>query len=267
MKIFKNIVLLTFWAALMSSCSYYKQDIMFKTETSINEAEFTGAIEKAKKGYRLKKGDVVTFTLYTNKGEVIIDPNYDLAKQLGENKDGMGFTKQDGSASKLSYVVDDKGFLLLPMIGKVLVDSISHSQFDSILSVKYAQFYQEPFIVSQISSRHVVLISGLSNKIIPLGQENMNLIEAIASIEKGLDEYSNVKKIRLVRGNLQNPSVMVIDLSTIEGLKKTNLTLLPNDIIYIEPGRNAVRESIRDYLPYISVVTSALSLILIVLNR
>lgn len=265
MKIIKNIFFLLFFVELLSGC-YYKRDIMFKTEKSINESAFTEAIEKAKQGYRLKKGDVVSFRLFTNKGEVVIDPNYDLAKLLGASRDGNGFTKQDGSAIQLHYVIDDKGFLLLPMIGKVFVDSITHPQFDSLLSVKYSAYYQEPFITSQVSSRHVVILNGSENKIIPLGQESMNLVEAIAALQNGLEDYSNVKKIRLIRGDLRNPSVMLIDLSTIEGLKKANLTLLPDDIIYIEPGRSAARDAVKDFAPYVSILTTALSLIIILLR-
>ncbi|SFC04374.1 polysaccharide export outer membrane protein [Flexibacter flexilis DSM 6793] len=262
MKILKSLVLFALLVGVMSSC-YYKRDLMFRTETSLNEGEFTTALEKVKQGYRLKKGDVISFRLFTNKGEVVIDPNYDLAKLLGSSREGEGFTKQDGSATQLSYVVDNRGYLLLPMIGKIFVDSITHPQFDSLLAVKYSAYYQEPFITSQVSSRHIVILNGTQSKIIPLGQESMNLIEAIAALPEGLGPQSDIRHIRLIRGDLRNPSVMLIDLSTIEGMKKSDLRLLPDDIIYIEPGRSVVREAVKDFGPYLTILTTTLSLIVV----
>lgn len=271
--IFNKSQLLLFILILitLSSCKYYKQDIMFKTDTSINEDALVAAVDKAKVGYRIRKGDVVSFQLYTNKGEVMIDPNSDLARQLGSGKlqtakgGDDSFTRQERGNGQTDYLVDSKGYLFLPMIGKLYVDSLTHNQFDSTLSVKYGDFYQEPFIISKVNSNKVVILNGLRSSVLTVGSRSINLIEAIGSIG-GVEEFSKVKKIRLIRGDLKNPSVQLIDLSTIAGLKKANLTLLPDDIIYIEPGRNATQQTIKDYAPYLNIVVSILALSLFYLR-
>ena len=70
---------------------------------------------------------------------------------------------------------------------------------------------------------------------------------------------SRVQNIRLVR----QEDIFVMDLSKIEGLKQANMMVQPGDIIYVEPVRRPFVESIRDYGPVISVVTSITAIIAI----
>ena len=94
----------------------------------------------------------------------------------------------------------------------------------------------------------------------------MNLIEVMAlSGEMTTNSYAN--NIRLIRGNLSNPNVQVINLSTIEGMKKGNLTVQANDIIYIEPKRALFSQVLsQNVAPYLNVITGLTSVVLLYLN-
>ena len=63
---------------------------------------------------------------------------------------------------------------------------------------------------------------------------------------------------------MRGEDVFVLDLSKIEGLKNANMIVQPGDIVYIEPVRRPFVESIRDYGPIISVVTSITAIIAII---
>jgi len=68
----------------------------------------------------------------------------------------------------------------------------------------------------------------------------------------------------LIRGDLQNPSVQIIDLSTIEGMRKAALNVEPGDIVYVEPIRRVFLEALADYLPVFGAVTSVLTTYIVI---
>jgi polysaccharide export outer membrane protein len=73
--------------------------------------------------------------------------------------------------------------------------------------------------------------------------------------------YGNASKIRIIRGDLKKPQVQVVDLSSINGMIKSDLKILPGDIIIVEPGRRVVLDTTRDLLPFFSAVIGIASLL------
>jgi polysaccharide export outer membrane protein len=94
-------------------------------------------------------------------------------------------------------------------------------------------------------------------KVIPLQNENMSVIEII-TLAGGMDNMAKAHKIRLIRGDLRNPSVYLIDLSTMEGVRKSQLNVQPNDIIYVERQRRVVSQFLTELAPLITVVNTIL---------
>jgi polysaccharide export outer membrane protein len=77
--------------------------------------------------------------------------------------------------------------------------------------------------------------TGGRGTVVNLKNENTTLIEALATAG-GVTETGKAYKVKLIRGDTRNPQIMLIDLSTVEGLKQSNLLLQANDIIYVEPN-------------------------------
>ena len=97
--------------------------------------------------------------------------------------------------------------------------------------------------------------TGGTGRTVNLDNENMNLIEALA-LAGGLTNTGKSYKIKLIRGDLRNPKVMLIDLSTIEGMSQSNLLLQSNDIIYVEPVPRVSQELLSQLAPIIGIITS-----------
>ena len=51
----------------------------------------------------------------------------------------------------------------------------------------------------------------------------------------GLADKGRAARIKLIRGDLADPEVYLIDLATIEGISQADIILQANDIIYVEP--------------------------------
>lgn len=262
---------------LVSSCNYYKQDILFKTDKGeINGDAFQAELSKAKENYVVAPNDWISFQVFTNEGEMLIDPNKELARELMGGGGGAGTMNQTmrmqqqmggngggiggGFIGGYQYLVRPSGKVYLPMVGDLYVKGSTYRELDSLLSESYEKFYEDCFVLSRITNRRVLLVSNGSDgntqsAIIQLTNENTSLIEII-SMSGGIGRFARANRIRIIRGDLKNPTVKIVDLSTIQGLTASDLTIYPNDIIYVEPGRRTFFELLKDA----SVATSILSL-------
>ena len=129
----------------------------------------------------------------------------------------------------------------------------------------YSTYYENPFVNLQVVNRRVVVLGALGGQVIPLSYEDMTVIEVLA-LSGGLDNFSKANNIRLIRGDLDDPQVQVMDLSTIQGMREAQLLVQPNDIIYVEPIRRVVTESVRDVAPVVALLTSMITLLVLVIS-
>ena len=151
------------------------------------------------------------------------------------------------------------------MLGFVKVDGLNTNQLDSLLQLKFSKFYNDVYVYSKCTNRRVIVLGNngglgrVSGHVVPLLNENVNLIEVLAMVG-GLDETSKAYNIKLIRGDLKNPNVYIIDLSTIEGMKQANLAVQPGDIIYIERMKKNARQAASEIFPYLTIISSIITL-------
>ncbi len=240
--------------------------------------------------------DYIAISVFTNKGEVLIDPNNEFEGGSGEAAGGAVGSFNTGGTLPISgnmqrpknYLVNSQGIVNLPMVGKVKLGGYTLTQADSMLTEAYQEYYEDPYIVTQYLNKRVVLMGALGDRVIPLKEENITLIELIAMASGGgrvQNEFSSMggggnfqrlakgNNIRILRGRGENVSVQLVDLTSIDGIRVANLDLMPNDVVYVEPRRKIDRQAIADLNTFvsplstiISTVTSVISLYLLIEN-
>ncbi len=204
------------------------------------------------KQYVIEPSDLLSIEVYSDKGERIIDPDFELTKDMEIN--------QADNKPNIEYQVSSEGVVKLPMVGTVMLSGLDLRIAENKLEEKYKEFYNEPFVNITYMNKRVIVV-GETNLVVPLTNENMHLIEVLA-LADAVNNNAKVQNIRVVRGEY----VFVMDLSRIEGLKKTNMLMQPGDIVYVEPVRRPFVESIRDYSPMINVITGV-AIIISILTR
>jgi polysaccharide export outer membrane protein len=281
MKTIRLLIISTGILGMLSSCSVYRRDILFKA-SKVMEKEFAQNSTNAKTppNYLLSKNDLLEFVIFTNKGEAIIDPTSELMKQVSS---GQSSANRQGNAR---YLIQGDGCADLPILGHTKLDSLTIHQVDSLLAIKYGQFYQDVFVLSKVSNRKIFVLGlgsggslgagmggmggmgggmgGGSGRatIVELESENVTLIEILAK-SGGVGRYSYANRIKVIRGDLKNPQIISIDLTRWDSFQKSNLILQPNDIVYIEPLRRGFLEFFSDFTSLSSILTTVLSVYLI----
>ena len=247
-------ILLILFVFLFFSCRTYHPNILFRTDSSTFRTNLATGKLLAENNYKIEVNDKLKLRVYTNEGERIIDPDYELMQQN---------FNQNAYREDREYLVEADGRVKLPMVGMVHLEGYTLKEAESVLQKLYSKFYKEPFVALEFTNKRVIVLGATGGQVIPLNNENMNLLEVLA-LAGGLNDKAKGYNIRLIRGDLNNPEVQLIDLSTIEGMKKADLRVLPGDIIYVEPVRKVVSESLTDITPFISVILSIATLVVLI---
>lgn len=244
----KHILYLLVLLLFAGSCKTYTGNIILKTEKE--DENWKAAYSKLIIEYPIKVGDKLQFTIFTNEGESIIDPTGNLIRASTQNSNGGS---NDPTAQNPIYEVLESGECMFPVIGKLQVVGLKTSQLDSILSVKFESFYNGVYVLSKVVNKKVTVLGGSKGgSIIPFSS-NMNLLEVLA-LYGGLSNDNKGYNIRIIRGDLKDPQVKVVNLRTIADMKASIVTLMPDDIIYIEPVRKPAAEGIRDNIYILNIV-------------
>lgn len=223
---------------------------MFKTP---KDFKYTQPADSVGLEYRIAPNDVISFRLFTNNGFKLIDISNENQVQFQNLNNG------------LSYLVEFDGYVNLPIIGRVKVSELTLREAEFFLEEKYAEIYIDPFILLGISNRRVTIFpgNGGNGRVITLTNNNVTLLEALAQAG-GITETGRANRVKLIRGDLSNPEVYLIDLSTIQGVSQANIILQANDIIYVEPVGVTRRQLISEIAPILSLITSALTLYFVI---
>lgn len=220
--------------------------------------------QKKLEEYVIASGDLLSLQVFSRDGFRLLDMIITDESKLVKT----------GEEVKRSYLVDEEGFVNFPIVGELFVRGYTETQLKNILKEKLSSIYVEPYIVLKVENRRAIvfkaansLSTGGANSggatIVPLNQSPTSIIEVVA-LAGGLSPSSKANRIKVIRGDIKNPQVIEVNLATIEGVRKSAMDVLPNDIVYIDSKRNVTRTILTDALPLLGLTTSVTSLILII---
>jgi polysaccharide export outer membrane protein len=247
LKSYRSLLILVAFASFLSSCRIFDPSVMLRTKKSYPYAE---AVDSVAHDYILQSGDIITFRLFSNQGFKIID--------LTSIDEGARNNIALNAQNSFTYLVEADSSINLPIIGRMKVGGMNLKEAEAFLEDKYSNYYNEPFVLLQVNNRRVVVFPGAGGaaRVIPIENEYTTIIEALA-LAGGLSTGGKAHKIKVVRGDMNDPEIFKLDLSTAQGLQEANLYYVrANDIIYVEPSYFAGRQILQTTSQVLGVVSS-----------
>ncbi|MFM2156722.1 MAG: hypothetical protein RL516_1471 [Bacteroidota bacterium] len=242
----RKLALLLLLTVTLSSCNI-NPSVMFKVPSNyeFDVDQTIGNVE-----YRVSPNDIVSMSVYTNDGFKLIDITTS-AESVTSRLNNMN------NNTNIQFLVEPDGMIKLPIIGKIKIAGMTIREAEKSLEAQYANFYNKPFVVVRVVNRRVTIFPGTggSGRVVNLDNESTTVIEALA-LAGGITNTGKAKKVKLIRGDLRNPKVILLDLSTLEGVKQGNLLLQANDIIYVEPVPRVSQEVLTQITPIVGIITS-----------
>jgi polysaccharide export outer membrane protein len=223
---------------------------MFKTSES---SAIKQAANNLNQAYVLANFDEISIKVFTKNGERIIDPDDLLMRQ------GAATPQQGQSLLKnQNFEIDQLGVAKLPMLNEVKIAGLTLRETELLLQTEFAKYYENAFVTVECTSHRVVVLGSTGGQVVPLTFNNTSVLEILA-LSKAFTIDSKAQNIKLVRGD----DIFVLDFSTVESYRKSNMTVLPGDIVYVEPVRRPFVEGLRDYGQLISITTSIVAILVV----
>lgn len=247
-------VFLIFIIVFFSSCKILYPGMMFQQK----DYQVFELKEKLIDEYIMKPGDELLVDFFTRDGQSLIEKHI----LSNENSSGTALTSST-TAYQNKYIIKPNGYVSLPIIGEYYAQGFNAYNLKKALENELSRLYVDPFVVVNVTNRRVFLFKGYTGAVVPLNQTPTHLIEVLAQ-SGGVDKDLKAYKIKIIRGDLKNPTVYNIDLSTINGLITSDIILQSNDIVYLEPRRRIFTDSLREVTTIVSLLTSLITTIVLI---
>lgn len=239
-------IMLILIMGLVSSCKL-NPSVMFKVEDS-GTIGMDSTLKTTE--YRIRSGDLIEIDIYTNKGISMIEENNAI---LTYNSGTMA----KAPPVKPSYLVQPDGLVKLPIVGKINIKDLTIQEAEKSIEDSYREFYKDPFVIARVINRRVMVFPGTggTGRVVELNNEDMSLVEVL-TLAGGLTERGKAKNIKIIRGNHKNPTVIKVDLSTVDSFSKSDIRIQADDIIYVEPVPRISQEVLTQLAPIVGIITS-----------
>ena len=237
----------------LNSCKILYPGMMFQQK----DYQVFELKEKLIEEYIMKPGDELLVDFYTRDGQSLIEKHVNSDNQTSNNSVSATIPYQ------YRYIIKPNGYVSLPIIGEYYAQGYNAFNLKKALEAELSRLYVDPFVVVNVTNRRVFLFKGYTGSVVPLNQTPTHLIEVLA-LSGGVERDLKAYKIKIIRGDLKNPTVYNIDLSTINGLITSDIILQSNDIVYMEPRRRIFTDSLREVTTIVSLLTSLITTVVLI---
>ncbi len=171
-----------------------------------------------------------------------------------------------GTQKIMTYVVDTKGDIDFPILGKIHVAGLNCEQLRDLLTERISKDVKDPLVTVTLANFKVV-VAGEVNKPgnIPVKGNRVTVLDAL-SAAGDLTPYGERSNVLVIREENGKRTFAHLDLNSSEVLTSPYYYLQQNDYVYVEP--NKIRQANSKYnqdnaykLTVISTVVSACSVI------
>lgn len=135
------------------------------------------------------------------------------------------------------FTITQEGTIDIPNVGDVFVLNQTLEQAEATISLKAEEFLINPFVIVKLANFQFTVLGEINVPgNYPVYKEGITIYDAIA-MAGGINDYGNLKKVKIVRSEKNKKKVYSIDLTSSNILKSDFFYLRNNDLIYIQPLR------------------------------
>jgi polysaccharide export outer membrane protein len=190
------------------------------------------------------------------------DPQWsDMFNTVKSTESGSSLSEL--SADLISYSVDKEGMIDMPFVGKLSVSGKSVREIKNELEVLLKAYVTDASITVKMINNYISIIGEVKLPgRYPIYKERMNIFQALA-MAGDLGEYSERKKVQIIRQVDSTTVVREFSLLDRSILESEFFYVMPNDVIYSEPMKGRFFQM--NAFPY-GVILSVITTFILFLN-
>ena len=133
------------------------------------------------------------------------------------------------------FTISQEGTIDIPNVGEVFVLNQTLEEAESTISLKAEELLIDPFVIVKLANFQFTVLGEINAPgNYPVYKEGLTIYDAIA-MSGGINDYGNLKKVKIVRSEKNKKQVYNIDLTSSNMLESDFFYLRNNDLIYIQP--------------------------------
>lgn len=245
--------LLLFLIGSLTSCIDYKNLVYLK------EAGSSSLNKYPTMQYKLRTYDNLYIKLTSLEESTMTDFN----QGAGNNMQGGGGNAPAAMLYLTGYMVDEQGFIALPILGKLKVAGMSVNQVKEMIDGKLKDYVKDPSVTVKLVNYRVTVLGEVARPGVQyVFEEKWTLLQALSNAGNPTD-FADLKRIKFVREEEGQIKTIYLDLTRPELISSEYFFLQPHDMIYIEPVK---AKTFATNSRVASITLSTLSIILVLTN-
>jgi len=243
MRIIKYTLLLVFFSLLFTGCAAKKREfILFQGKVPPAQKEKIVQKPKERYQYKIVPNDRLSILFYNH-------------PELSTRDIRSAIT-----AGRIGILVNPDGTVTMPLIGTIKIAGLTVQEATNLLINEYSKYIKNAHLYLEVLNKRVYVLGEVRRPgKVRITNEVMNLVEAIADAG-GFTDFAKRNSIKIIRGTPSNPIVENVDLTNLQKMARQDLTIYPNDIVYVTPNNmRATNLAIADMMPGLDFITRLLT--------
>lgn len=238
----KNVIFCSLFFFIFSSCSSIKNSIYFQ-----NLKKDTTLRNLAHENYEpaIQKNDLLSIIVSS------LSPDNTFYN-----------APQNTVGSVNGYLVDKNGNISFVKLGVLHVEGLTKKELKDTLENSLIPYLKDAIVSVGFLNRHVTLLGGINPLVIPLANDNMTILDALA-MGGDIGDKGRIDNILVIREKDENKEFKRLNLADNSIFYSPYFYLRPNDIVYVEPKRTKANNTAQ----IISYVTTGLTFLIFILDR
>ena len=133
------------------------------------------------------------------------------------------------------FTISQEGAVDIPNVGKIFILDQTLEEAKETISKKAEEYLINPFVVVKLANFEFTILGEINAPgNYPVYKEGLTIYDAIA-MSGGINDYGNLKKVRIIRSDKNKKKVYHIDLTSSNILTSDFFYLRNDDLIYVQP--------------------------------
>ncbi len=254
-------------AGAMSSCVTHTQLVNFDDEAQPLPYDSIQIIDNRAE-IRVQAQDLLHITVHSQDPEVAAAFNIQQGG-MGNQGGGGGLGNQGGGQNLelfFGYLVDDKGNIDFPVVGKVQVAGLTIDQAKARLTSEVQKYLRDAVINMRFLNFKITVLGEVNAPgTFKVTNERFTVLEAIGQAGD-MTDYASRDNVLVIRERQGQREYARLNLQSADIFTSPYFYLTQNDIVYVEPTKPATARVADPVVRYISIGSGLASLVALVIS-
>lgn len=165
-------------------------------------------------------------------------PQPELTKVFSLHESEMVLNQSDPASLYINgYMVDEKGQIMVPTVGRIVVKGLTLAQAQDRVEKAIAGYVRNATVVLRLVSFRVTVLGEVKSPGRYAVFNDRATVLEVLGLAGDLTPLGNRRNVKLIRQTTEGSQVVLLDLTKPELLSSPYYYLLPNDALYVEPSK------------------------------